>query len=106
MSFSMVNLVSLYHLRKHKSVSLFHTRFDLDLFFFLSSFSVFLFIKVFLIYKSKSSTNLNHKEEKQKDATIDKSTTISDSWEKYILYVIYPWDNFPGVGAVFVGAIM
>ena len=75
----MVNLVSLYLLGKHKqickSVSLFRTQFDLDLSLtcpsFLSSFSLIVFIKVFLIQKSKSSTNLNPKEEKQEEATID-----------------------------------
>ena len=53
-------------------------------------------MKIFFIQKSKSSTNLNHKEEKQEEATIDKSTAISDSCEKNISCVIYPWDNFPG----------
>ena len=73
---------------------------------FLSSFSLTVFIKFFLIKKSKSNTNLNHKEGKQKEATVGKCTTISDTWEKSIVCVVYPWDNFPGGSAVFLGAIM
>ena len=38
---------------------------------FLSFFSLTAFIKLFLIQKSKSGTNLKHKEEKQEEATID-----------------------------------
>ena len=38
---------------------------------FLISFSLTVFIKVFLIQKLKSSTNLNLKEEKEEEATID-----------------------------------
>ena len=49
---------------------------------FLSSFSLTVFIKFFLTQKLKSSTNLNHKDGKQEEATIDESTTISDSWGK------------------------
>ena len=37
----------------------------------LSSFCLTVFIKIFLIQKSKSSTNLNHKESKQEEATTD-----------------------------------
>ena len=37
----------------------------------LSSFSLTVFIKFFLIQKSKSSTNLNCKKGKQEEATID-----------------------------------
>ena len=59
----MVNLVSLYLLR---------------------SFSLTVFVKIFLIQNSsliqKPSTNLNQKEGKQEKATIDKSATIYDSW--------------------------
>ena len=72
MSFSMVNLVRLYLLRKHNnSVSIFHAHFVRYLFFFLSSFNLTVFIKFFLIQKSKSSTNLNLKEGKQEEATIN-----------------------------------
>ena len=88
----------------NNSVSLFHTQFVLGLFFFFSSFSLIVFIKFFLIQKSKSSTNLNHKEWKQEGATIDYSTTISDSWAKSMSRVIYlgtiflgrsfPWGHF------------
>ena len=52
--------------------------------------------KFFLIQKSKSTTNLNRKEGKQEKATIGYSTTIFDSWGKYISCLIYPWDNVPG----------
>ena len=52
-----------------------------------------MYIKFFLIQKSKSSTTLNDKEEKQKEATISQS--ISDSWGKNISSVLYPCDNFP-----------
>ena len=56
----------------NKSVSLFDTQFILDfVLLFLSSFSLTVFIKFFLIQKSKSSTNLNHKEGKQEETTID-----------------------------------
>ena len=52
--------------------------------------------------KSKSSTNLNHKEAKQEE-----TTEVFDSWRKSISVVIYPWDYFPGgsggEGAVFSG---
>ena len=65
-----------------------------------------MFIKFFLVKKSKSNTNLNHKEGKQEEATVDKCTTISDTWEKSIVCVIYPWDSFPGGSAVFLGSIM
>ena len=68
-----------------------------------------MFINIFFIQKSKSSTNLNHREGKEEEAIIDKSTMISDSWEKYILCIMYPWHNFcvGGEGAtVFLGAIM
>ena len=65
---------------------------------FLSSSSLTVFIKFFLIKKSKSSTNLNHKELKQKEATIDQGTTISDSWGKNISCVIFSWDNALGGG--------
>ena len=74
---------------------------------FLSSFSLTVFINFFLIQKSKSSTNLNPKEEKQEEATIDYSTTISDLSGINVSGVIHPWDNFPrggGRGAVFLGA--
>ena len=63
MSFLMVNLVSLYLLRKHK-------QFVLDLFFLFKQFQSH-FIKFFLIQKSNSSAKLNHKEGKQEEATID-----------------------------------
>ena len=67
-------------------------------------------MKIFFIQKSKSSTNLNHKEGKQEEATIDKSTAISDSCEKNISCVIYPWDDFPGGrgmgGVVYLRTIM
>ena len=72
MSFSMVNVVSLYLFRKHNnSVSIFHAHFVPYLFFFLSSFNPTVFIKFFLIQKSKSSTNLNLKEGKQEEVTIN-----------------------------------
>ena len=41
-----------------------------------------MFIKIFFIQKSKSSTHLDHEEGKQEEAIIDKITTISDSWGK------------------------
>ena len=41
-------------------------------------------IKFLLTQKSKSSTNLDHKEEKQEETTIDQSTKTSDSWGKNI----------------------
>ena len=59
-----------------------------------------MFIKIFVIQKLKSSTNLNHKEGKQVETTIDWSTTISDPWGKNISGVISPWDYFPE-GSVF-----
>ena len=55
-----------------------------------------MFIKFFLIQKSKSSTNLNHKQRKQEQATTDKSTTISDCLGKNRSCVIYPWDSLSG----------
>ena len=73
MSFSMVNLVSLTVFTwKYKLYCfLFHIQFVLDLFFFFKQFQSHCVYKVFLIQKSKSSTNLNHKEGKQEKATID-----------------------------------
>ena len=53
-------------------------------------------MKFFLKQTSKFSTNLNPEEEKQEEATIDSSTTISDSSGKNISGVIYPHDNFLG----------
>ena len=77
---------------------------------FLSSFSLIVFIKFFLIQKSNSSINLNPKEEKQEEATINYSTSISDSLGKNISSVIHPWDNFPGgqfsLGSIVPGAII
>ena len=63
----MVPIVSFFLLRKHKQ---FYTQFILDLLLFISSISVSVFIKFFLIQKSKS-TNLKHKELKQEEATVD-----------------------------------
>ena len=63
----------------NNSVSLFRTQFVLDL---LSFFKQFQFHCINLVLKS--SINLNHKEGKLEEATIDKSTTISDSWGKNI----------------------
>ena len=45
-----------------------YTQFVLDFFSFKSSFSLSVFIKFFLIQKSKSSTNLNDKEGKRQEA--------------------------------------
>ena len=58
-----------------------------------------MFVKIFLIQKSKSSTNLNHKEGKQEETTIDQSNKISDSLKKisrvyFILGTIFLWDSF------------
>ena len=62
---------------------------------FLSSFSLTVFIKFFLIQKSKSRANLNHKEGKQEETTIDQSTNSSGSWGKNLsLGILY-------LGAVF-----
>ena len=55
---------------------------------FLSSFSLIMFVKLFLIQKLKSSTNLNPTEEKEEKTTIDYSTTISDLPGK--MSVIHP----------------
>ena len=73
MSFSMVNLVSLYLLRKNKQICFIipYSIWSWLCCSFLSSFSLTVFIKIFLKQKSKSSTNLNHKEWKQEEATID-----------------------------------
>ena len=62
---------------------------------FLSSFSLTEFIKFFLIQKSKSSTNLNPKEEKQKQLSI-RVLRFPIRGKKNISGVIYPRDNFPG----------
>ena len=67
-------------------------------------------MKIFFIQKSKSSTNLNHKEGKQEEATIDKSTAISDSCEKkYIVCNLslgqFSWGKWDG-GAVYLGTMM
>ena len=79
---------------------------------FLSSFSFSVFINFFLTQKSKSSTNLNHKEGKQGETAMGQSTTISDSWRNNISCVIYRWDNVPGdksskrhSGAIFRGIL-
>ena len=67
----MVNLVSLY---VTKAYTILFQYSILNLFLtcsFFSSFSLTVFIELFLIQKSKSSTNSNHKEGKQKEATID-----------------------------------
>ena len=45
----------------NKSVSIFHTQFVLDLFFFFKQFKSHCFSKVFLMQESNPSTNLNHK---------------------------------------------
>ena len=66
----------------NRSILLLLTQFIFDLLFFLNSFSLTVFIKIFLIEKSIPSTNLNHKEGNQEEATIDQSTKISDSWRK------------------------
>ena len=63
-----------------------------------------MFIKFFFTQKSKPSTNVNHKEGKQEETTIDQITKISGSWEKNISGVTYPWDFFPR-GALFLGSI-
>ena len=49
----------------------FHAQFVLDLFLFFKQFQSHCICKVFLMQKSKSSTNLNHKEGKQEETTID-----------------------------------
>ena len=69
----MLSLVSLYLLGKHKKNLFHYSIFNLLLSYssFLSSFSLTVFIKLFLIQKSRSSTNLNPKKEKQEEATID-----------------------------------
>ena len=85
----------------NKSVSLFHTQFALDLFFFFKQFQSLVFIKFFLIQKSKSSTNLNHKEgNKTKQLSICEITKIWNSRGKNISGVIYLCDYFPG-GSLF-----
>ena len=65
---------------------------------FLSSFNLIVFVKLFFVQKSKPSSNLNHKEGKQEEATTNKSTTISGSWVKNKSRVIYPWNSFLGEG--------
>ena len=57
-----------------------------------------MFVKLFFVQKSKPSSNLNHKEGKQEEATTNKSTTISGSWVKNKSRVIYPWNSFLGEG--------
>ena len=92
----MVPLVNFFLLRKHKQ---FCFIIPYSVCSFLSSFSLTVFIKFFLIQNSKSSANLNHKELKQEGATIDQSTTISDSWGMIVCNLscaIYPWDNVLG----------
>ena len=71
MSFLIVNLFSLYLLRKYKQFcfNIPYSVFFLTCSSFLSNFSLTVVIKFFLIQKSKS--NLNHKEGKQEEATID-----------------------------------
>ena len=72
MSLCMVNLVSL---SVTKAQTILFQYSILNLFLtcssFLSSFNLAALIKFFLIQKSKSVTNLNHKEGKQEEATID-----------------------------------
>ena len=51
-------------------LSLFHTQFIIDLFFF-TQFQSHCVYKLFLIQKSKYGTNLTHKEGKQEETTID-----------------------------------
>ena len=77
----MINLVSLSFVKAQ--TNLFHYS-TLNLFLTCSSFlsSLTVFIKIFLIQKSKSSTNLNYKEGKEDETTIDSSRKISDSWGK------------------------
>ena len=72
MSFTMVNLVICVE-SINNSVSISINQFNLFLTCssFVSSFSLTVFIKFFLIQKSKPSTNLNRKEGKQEKATID-----------------------------------
>ena len=71
----MVNLVSVYLLQKHKKIyfiipwSIYQI--ILDLFLFFKQFQSHCVLKFSLIQKSKSSTNLNHKEGKQNEATIN-----------------------------------
>ena len=67
----------------NKSVSLFYTQFVLDLFFFSKQFRLTVLIKFFLKTKSKSSTNLNSKKERQEEMIIDQSTRFLIRWEKY-----------------------
>ena len=82
-------LISICYESINNSVLIFDTQVVLDLFFFFRQYNLTVFIKFFLI----QSTNLNHKEGKQEEATVDSSTTISDSWGKDISCVVYPWDK-------------
>ena len=69
----MVNLVFVSFCREdiNNSILLFHTQFVLDLLFFFKMFQSHCFYKVIFIQKSKPITNLNHKERKNEEATID-----------------------------------
>ena len=73
---------------------------------FLSSFSLSVFIKFFLIQKSKSGTNLNHNEGKQEEALIYLRYYNFCLLRKKISCVIYHWDNVPMGGTVFLGGNM
>ena len=89
-------LVSICYETINNSVSIFHTQFVLDLFLFFKQFQSHCVCKAFFRTKSKPSSNLNHKEGKQEEATTNKSTTISGSWVKNKSRVIYPWNSFLG----------
>ena len=65
---------------KYNSVSLFYTKFVLDLLFF--------FFKQFHFFYTKIKVK-------------KEGTTITDSWDKNISCVIYPWNNYPGRGSSF-----
>ena len=67
MNFLKQNFMSCKNL--NKSVSLFHTQFILDLFFF-TQFQSHCVYKLFLIQKSNYGTNLNRKKGKQEETTI------------------------------------
>ena len=88
----------------NKSVSIFHTQFVLDLFFFFKQFKSHCFYKVFLMQKSNPSTNLNHKEGKKKGSNYQlKYYEYWFSKKKYIVSNLslgkYSW------GEVFLGQL-
>ena len=95
--------VSIYWESINKSVSLFHTQFVLDLFFFSKQFQSHCIYKVFSytnLIKSKSSTDLNPKEEKQEEATIDYKVLRFLILREKISRVLFV------LGTIFLGAVL